>query len=53
MFKRSMSPEIRACEEDVQRYLEGHMSKLPTFVGRSPSLQGEIKTGVIKPVDGM
>jgi len=53
MFKRSMSLEIRASEEDVRRYLEGHMSKLPGFVGRSSDLQEEIKTGVIKAVDGM
>jgi len=53
MFKRSMSLEIRASEEDVRRYLEGHMFILPTFVGRSSDLQEEIKTGVIKAVDGM
>jgi hypothetical protein len=53
IFKRSMSLEIRASEEDVRIYLESHMSKLPTFVGRSSNLQEEIKTGVVKAVDGM
>ena len=53
MFKHSMSLEIRANGEDVRRYLEGHMSKLPTFVGRSSDLQEEIKTSVVEAVDGM
>ena len=52
-FKRSISLEIRASEEDVRRYLEGHMSKLPTFVGRSSDIQEEIKTSIVKAVDGM
>jgi Cdc6-like AAA superfamily ATPase len=45
--------EIRASEEDIRRYLEGHMSQLPTFVRRSLDLQEEIKTHIIMAVDGM
>jgi hypothetical protein len=45
--------EIRASGKDVQRYLEGHMIRLPGFVVRSPELQEEIKTSIIKAVDGM
>jgi hypothetical protein len=52
-FKGSISLEIRASEEDVRRYLEGHMSKLPTFVGNSSDLQEEVKAGIVKAVDGM
>ena len=53
MFKGSTSLEIRASEEDVRRYLEGHMSKLPTFVRNSSDLQEEVKAGIVKAVDGM
>jgi len=52
-FNQATRLEIRASEGDVRRYLEGHMSKLPTFVGRSSDLQEEIKTGLIKAADGM
>jgi Cdc6-like AAA superfamily ATPase len=52
-FKGSVSFEIRANEEDVRRYLDGHMSRFPGFVDRSAELQEEIKTGVISAVDGM
>ncbi|KAF2175872.1 hypothetical protein K469DRAFT_763229 [Zopfia rhizophila CBS 207.26] len=52
-FDGSPSLEIRASDEDLRRYLEGHMSQLPSFVSRNVDLQGEIKTEIIKAVDGM
>jgi Cdc6-like AAA superfamily ATPase len=52
-FKGSMSLEIHASDEDVQRYLDGHMSQLPSFVSRSSDLKEEIKSEIIKAVDGM
>lgn len=52
-FEKSISLEIRASEEDMRSYLDGCMSQLPAFVGRNFSLREEIKTGVIKAVDGM
>lgn len=52
-FEGSVLLEIRASSKDVQRYLEGHMSQLPSFVLRSLVLQEEIKTEIIKAVDGM
>lgn len=52
-FEGSMSLEIRANEHDVRRYVDGHMSHLPSFVGRSPDLQEEIKAKIVKAVDGM
>jgi hypothetical protein len=52
-FEGSMSLEIRASEHDVRRYVDGHMSHLPSFVGRSPDLQEEIKAEIVKAVDGM
>ena len=45
--------EIRATEEDVRRYLEGYIFRLPGFVVRSLELQEEIKTAIVKAVDGM
>ena len=51
-FEGSVSLEIRA-SEDVQRYLDGHMSQLPSCVSRSSDLQEQIKTEIIKAVDGM
>jgi Cdc6-like AAA superfamily ATPase len=52
-FDGSISLEIRASNEDVQRYLDGHMSQLPSCVQRSHDLQEEIKTEIIKTIDGM
>jgi Cdc6-like AAA superfamily ATPase len=52
-FKESISLEIRASEEDVRRYLDGHMFRLPGFVIKSPELQEEIKTEIIRSIDGM
>jgi hypothetical protein len=45
--------EIRATDEDLHRYLDGHMLKLPLFVSRSTPLQEEIKSAIITTVDGM
>ena len=52
-FEGSMSLEIRASEHDVRRYVDGHMSRLPSFVGRRLDLQEEIKAEIVKAVDGM
>lgn len=52
-FKGSMLVDIRASDNDVRRYLEGHISQLPSFVLRSPDLQEKIKTEIIEAVDGM
>ena len=53
LFNQSVSLEIQARNEDVQRYLDGHMSRLPLFVLSSPDLQFEIKTMISKAVNGM
>jgi Cdc6-like AAA superfamily ATPase len=52
-FEGSVSLEIRASDEDVRRYLDGHMLELPSLVVRSHDLQENIKTEIIKAVDGM
>jgi Cdc6-like AAA superfamily ATPase len=52
-FNEGMRLEIRASNQDVQRYLDGHMSQLPTFVLNRPKLQEEITTEIVKAVEGM
>jgi hypothetical protein len=52
-FEGSISLEIRASSEDVGRYLDHHIFRLPGFVGRSPALQEEIKGKIMQSVQGM
>jgi hypothetical protein len=52
-FKGCLSKEILASNEDVERYLDGHMSQLPAYVLSKPNLQKEIKTEIVKAVKGM
>lgn len=52
-FIGGLQLEIRASNEDVQRYLDAHLLELPGCVLRSLDLQDEIKTNIIKAVDGM
>lgn len=52
-FKESVSLEIRASDEDVQSYLTGHMTQLPSFVLGRHDLQNEIKATISKAVAGM
>lgn len=53
MFHESTSLEIRASREDVRNYVDGHITHLPSFVGRDPGLKEQVATEIIKPVDGM
>ncbi|KAI0892243.1 ankyrin repeat-containing domain protein [Annulohypoxylon nitens] len=52
-FKDAISLEVCASEEDVRRYVDGHMSRLPSFVDRDQKLQEEIKSGISQSVGGM
>ncbi|KAH8802659.1 hypothetical protein F5884DRAFT_476644 [Xylogone sp. PMI_703] len=52
-FKENLILEIRASEEDVRSYLQGSMFRLPGFVGQSLELQEEIKTSIVKAINGM
>jgi hypothetical protein len=52
-FEHSISLEIRASSEDVQRYLDSCISQMPSFVSRSRDLKDEIKTKISIAVDGM
>ncbi|KAI1775102.1 ankyrin repeat-containing domain protein [Hypoxylon cercidicola] len=52
-FENTEQMEIRASDEDIQRYLVGNMSRLPAFVQRDGKLQEEITTYIGKAVDGI
>jgi Cdc6-like AAA superfamily ATPase len=52
-FKGKPSLEIIASQEDIERYLEGHITQLSCFEEWDTQLQQEIKTGIAKAVDGM
>jgi hypothetical protein len=52
-FKGYPSCEILASDEDVRRYLDGHMWQLPGFVSKRLDLQEEIKTKIMEAVEGM
>ncbi|GAM38758.1 hypothetical protein TCE0_033f09754 [Talaromyces pinophilus] len=45
--------EIRATDEDVRRYLDGHKSQLRSFVLEDPELEEKIKATIVKAADGM
>ncbi|KAF4880492.1 Vegetative incompatibility protein HET-E-1 [Colletotrichum siamense] len=52
-FEDAPSVEIRATDEDVTKFLDGHMYKLPQAVRKSKELQGEIKHSIVQAVQGM
>jgi hypothetical protein len=52
-FVNSISLEIRARDADVQSYLVGRLSQLPTFVRDDRHLQQEIATQIVDAASGM
>jgi Cdc6-like AAA superfamily ATPase len=52
-FKGRILLEIYASDKDVQRYLDGHMFQLPSFVLSNFDLQEEVKTAIVSAVNGM
>jgi Cdc6-like AAA superfamily ATPase len=52
-FQQGIQLEIRASVEDVQRYLEGQMHRLPRCILKDKHLQEEIINGINEVVDGM
>lgn len=52
-FKECLRLEIIANDEDVRRYVHGHMSHLPKFVCNRPDIQEEIETEITGAVEGM
>ena len=52
-FEQSISLGIRARDEDVQTYLAGNMTRLPSFVSNNPALQNKVMATISKAVNGM
>ncbi|KAJ5734428.1 hypothetical protein N7493_003214 [Penicillium malachiteum] len=52
-FKDSFLLEIRATDEDVRMYIDGHMSQLRPFVRDNSQLQEEVKNAISDAVDEM
>lgn len=51
-FEWSVSLEIRASEEDMQRYLEGHMSQLPLCVSAAMTYKKKSQPGLLTQLTG-
>jgi len=47
--------EIRASlrDEDIGRYLDGHINQISTFVREAPGVEKKIKSAIVKAADGM
>ena len=52
-FKGKIMLEIRAHDDDVRRYINGHMSQLPSFVSRNEVLENEVRNKITEAVGGM
>jgi Cdc6-like AAA superfamily ATPase len=52
-FQSALQLEIRASDQDVQRYLEGQMYRLASCVTKNVNLQDKIINEIINTVDGM
>jgi hypothetical protein len=53
VFKDKIRLEVRARDDDVQRYLGGRLSRVSGFLRSDRQLQEEIKTEIVRAVDGM
>jgi hypothetical protein len=51
--RESTRLKVRASNEDLGRYIDGHILKLPSFISHNAYLAKEIKTAIIRAVDGM
>ncbi|KAF5572617.1 ankyrin repeat [Fusarium pseudoanthophilum] len=52
-FTGDPSIEIRAALVDINKYVEGHLDRLPKFVRGNSTLKGDIKKGISEAADGM
>jgi Cdc6-like AAA superfamily ATPase len=52
-FEGHVTLEIKASEQDVQRYVASTLPQLPRCVRDDPELQSEIQQGIVQAVDGM
>ena len=52
-FKTTLTLEVRATAEDVRRYVEGQLPRLPGCIRRDQDLRNRIANTVTKSADGM
>src|SRR5271154_5644387 len=52
-FNEATLLEIRASSEDIRKYLNSHMSQLPSCALKSRDLQEKVKTEIVQAADGM
>ncbi|KAF5972618.1 ankyrin repeat protein [Fusarium bulbicola] len=53
IFTEDPSIEIRAAVSDINKYVEGHLDRLPKFVRGNSALKGDIEKGISEAADGM
>jgi hypothetical protein len=53
MFDSSQTVEIRARDEDLRRYIDGQISRLPKFMSKQAELQTEVKDKIVEAAQGM
>ena len=51
--KGAISLEIRASDDDVRRYLDGHISRLPLLIQENCELEDKVKAAIVKAAGGM
>lgn len=52
-FQSDPTLEVRAREEDVQRFVAGQMIRLPECITRDDELQFAVQSKIVKAIDGM
>lgn len=52
-FDGSILLDVRAKDDDIRRYLQEHMSGLPSFILKRPELQERIVVRIANAIDGM
>ncbi len=52
-FHQPVCMDVRASSEDIEKFVEGHISDLPNCVRRTMGLQEVITSAIVNSVDGM
>ncbi|KAI2611824.1 hypothetical protein GGR54DRAFT_340768 [Hypoxylon sp. NC1633] len=52
-FKGCLTHEVLATDEDVRKYIDGHIERLPRFALKTPGLREEIKDRITRATQGM
>jgi len=52
-FSSNPNLEVRASEDDVRRYVEGQIPRLPNCIKRDDELKRDIENKIVEAVDGM